>query len=221
MTLRIKGYKDKNYVRQFKCKFCGKVFIPNYRISKKKTLHFCSKSCKAKFQETTVANKIWSRKSLENKIKSLIKQELRYLTRKEIEMMLRISSGTISKYKVSIIKINKELGYTKPKSLFEQKVAKQLKTIFPKLNIIREKIFKDCLSPKGYPLRFDFYIKDLNILVEADGFQHYNKNNPYYSYYYKQCDCIKDNYALEKGIKLIRIKYKPIVNKKYIKSHFE
>lgn len=36
----------------------------------------------------------------------------------------------------------------------------------------REKIFKDCLSPKGHPFRFDFYV-DNKYLIEYDGEQHF------------------------------------------------
>ena len=40
------------------------------------------------------------------------------------------------------------------------------------ISYIREYSFKDCLSKKGFLLRFDFYLPDYNCCIEVDGRQH-------------------------------------------------
>jgi len=60
--------------------------------------------------------------------------------------------------------------------------------------------------------RFDFYLKDLNTVIEYDGRQHFEKDN-----YFggeegfiktQERDKIKNNYCLENNINLIRLSYK-------------
>lgn len=78
----------------------------------------------------------------------------------------------------------------------------------------KEKIFKDCRYLR--PLKFDYYLPELNIIIEADGKQHEEpvcfggmtleqaQENLKTS---KIRDSIKDNYCLEHGLKLVRIPY--------------
>lgn len=40
------------------------------------------------------------------------------------------------------------------------------------ISYIREYSFKDCLSNKGFLLRFDFYLPEYNCCIEVDGRQH-------------------------------------------------
>ena len=40
-------------------------------------------------------------------------------------------------------------------------------------------MFEDCINI--FPLPFDFYLVDLNILIEYDGIQHFDKNSLFYS----------------------------------------
>lgn len=77
-----------------------------------------------------------------------------------------------------------------------------------------EKTFED-LKHKGF-LRFDFYLPEYNLLIEYDGKQHFEPvdfsgNNPELAIknfkLRKKRDALKDNYAKDKGIKLLRIPY--------------
>ena len=63
----------------------------------------------------------------------------------------------------------------------------------------------------SHPLRFDFFLPHKNIIIEYDGIQHFNskdffggeeafKNT-------KHKDKLKNNFAKEKGIKMVRIPY--------------
>lgn len=75
-----------------------------------------------------------------------------------------------------------------------------------------EKQFNDCRYK--YPLRFDFYLPDYNVVIEYDGKQHFEpvrftiSQNPDDVFKEIQIrDKIKDNYCCQHSIKLIRIKY--------------
>ena len=74
-------------------------------------------------------------------------------------------------------------------------------------------------------LRFDFYIKELNVCIEFQGIQHYKPINYFggESRYNSQVkkDNIKVNFCNENNIKLIRIPYFEIDNiEKILKSAF-
>ncbi len=199
--------------RVFVCKYCGRKFSPSYNIKKKQVLHFCSKSCKTKFQRQGFYNKT----QLEHAIKKVIREAGRYLATSEILEKLKISSKTLTKFNVSILSLNRELGMRKPKSMFEFLVGEYLSEIIPDLEY--EKTFDTCISCKGYLLRFDFYSPSLNLLIEADGKQHKYRKNPWYSKELNLNDTIKDTWTKKNGIELIRIPYgNGKVNREHIHS---
>lgn len=106
-------------------------------------------------------------------------------------------------------------------SLYEQKIISWFK--LNNIKYQRQKKFKEC---RNYlPLPFDFYIKDLNILVEADGEGHYYPCN------FNKCsneqaiksfnttqhnDKIKTKFCEDNNIKLIRIPYWEFKDNTYI-----
>ena len=69
----------------------------------------------------------------------------------------------------------------------------------------KEKSFPDLYVIN--PLRYDYYIKDLNLLIEFDDYSHYRE------YIYNEMkegqrrDIMKSNYAEDRGIHLIRFPY--------------
>lgn len=73
--------------------------------------------------------------------------------------------------------------------------------------------FKNCRNPAtGYILRFDFYLPDLNILIEFDGWHHF-EDTPFGNYKdINYRDEIKNTYAIEHNTDIIRIHYKNINN---------
>jgi very-short-patch-repair endonuclease len=73
----------------------------------------------------------------------------------------------------------------------------------------RQKTFDDCINPiTSSHLYFDFFIEN-KLLVEIDGEQHYDKSNPWYREGYDQ---IKDNWAKQHNLSLIRIKTNELNN---------
>ena len=91
----------------------------------------------------------------------------------------------------------------------ESKGEKRIKEILTKYNIKfeQEKKFDNCTNKRHLP--FDFYLIELNSLIEFDGAQHFKevalwgeKLN-----YIKLCDSIKNKFAKENNISLLRIRY--------------
>ena len=72
----------------------------------------------------------------------------------------------------------------------------------------KEKTFEGLVSAKGGYLRYDFYLPKYNLLIEYDGEQHYNDVGPYFDYEsLRNNDQLKNKYAKEKRIHLLRIPY--------------
>ena len=78
----------------------------------------------------------------------------------------------------------------------------------------RNKTFPKCISPAGWPLKYDFFIPSKNLLIEYDGKQHFSESKiGYYTTnktdltYTRKKDRIKTRFAADNGIKLLRIPY--------------
>ena len=99
-------------------------------------------------------------------------------------------------------------------SLGERIISNYLKS--KNIEFIRQKKFKDCVYLTYLP--FDFYLPELNILIEYDGIQHFQPmkmfggEEEFNKVQIK--DKIKSKFCVDYGIKLIRISYKDnIINK--------
>ena len=104
------------------------------------------------------------------------------------------------------------------KSRGETIIAKILKD--NNINFAREYKFMDLKSENNVPYRFDFAVfsfdNKLDYLIEFDGRQHYESVEYWggedYLKYLQQCDKIKNNYAKQNNIKMIRIPYYELDN---------
>ena len=93
------------------------------------------------------------------------------------------------------------------------------------INFITQKEFSDCKNI--LPLKFDFYLPDLNIIIECQGKQHYEPVQIFggeerFKTQLK-CDEIKKEWCRNNNIKLIEISYTDYgrINKEYIKKLIE
>ena len=95
-------------------------------------------------------------------------------------------------------------------SLGEKKIRHYLEK--HNIRFIPEYWFSDCRDVK--PLPFDFYLPDLNVLIEFDGRQHYEASEYFHHGIEKITyhDKIKTQYCKQKGFELIRIPYTHINN---------
>lgn len=81
------------------------------------------------------------------------------------------------------------------------------------ISFIPEYSFKNLVSPKGNPLRFDFCILKDNkpyYFIECDGLQHINNNQSWPNFDYETLkihDKIKETYLQDNNFPLIRIPY--------------
>ena len=84
------------------------------------------------------------------------------------------------------------------------------------ISYVYQKLFFDCRSPKGYPLKFDFFVPKNKIIIEYDGKQHFYSGQFMRGQYltteadldYSRIkDKIKDDYCHTNNFKLIRIPY--------------
>ena len=76
----------------------------------------------------------------------------------------------------------------------------------------KQKTFENLKSAKNYPYRYDFYLPEYNRLIEFDGEQHYSFHNTGWATKEKfiqvqRSDQIKNEYAKNQGIDLVRIPY--------------
>ncbi len=98
-------------------------------------------------------------------------------------------------------------------SSYELKIINFLKK--KKIKYIQQYRFEDCKLFK--PLPFDFYLPEYNVCIEVDGEQHFARKMQTEKEFEdtKKRDKIKDEYCKDNGIKLIRIPYWEMNNKKY------
>ena len=152
-----------------------------------------------------------TRARLEETVRSYIGSRGCYTGVTTVMRDLNISFDAVREhYKLDIADINRQLGYRDTKSSwFEQTAYNELMQLFDAERVSREHTFSDCLSSKNFPLRFDFYIPSIKLLVEIDGTQHVDQTNPYYKTETSRNDSIKDAYASEHGYELIRIPTMP------------
>ena len=66
-----------------------------------------------------------------------------------------------------------------------------------------QKTFQDLLSKNNFPLRYDFYLPEYNILIEYHGPQHFDPNDKLYKEDSILRDKTKFNYAKSQGISIL------------------
>lgn len=189
------------------CNHCGETYSLVYKDkhgynSILKTV-FCSKSCAVSHKRGKTTSEI------KHQAISFIKDQGVYCTTGELCKGINTSSKTIVKHNLKISDLNAEAGMFKPKSKFQDEVGQVLFKNFEHVEL--EKTFDGLTGVKGHPLRVDFYIPEINTVVEADGSQHKDPKHPWREWdngTVQQYDEIKNKYFLENGIKVVRIPYK-------------
>lgn len=91
-------------------------------------------------------------------------------------------------------------------SQFESSVYALLLEFFKPNDIVYQKTFAECRTKRLLP--FDFYIKSINLIVEADGTQHYADGKAGWGDRCRTTDAIKNKFCCENGIALLRIRFR-------------
>ncbi len=161
-----------------------------------------------------------SKDTMENTLVDLIKTKNRYVTRDELADHLGISGSLLSFHGIKVDEVNLDHGFISSGRGFEFKVLDILKMIFINHTFELQKTFSDCRTSNDSRscLRFDIYSPSLNLLVETDGPQHYDNTHPWYSDELVSRDIMKNKWAEQKDILLIRIKYDPNLTKEHVLS---
>jgi hypothetical protein len=150
-----------------------------------------------------------TKEQLIDEAKNFINETGRYCTKPEICTGTAHSCKSFVKRGISFTELNEEAGFKKPKSVFQEKVGEFLREEFP--DLVEEKTFDGLVGKTGHPLRVDFYIPEINCVVEADGSQHSDPNHPWREWNngtVKEYDKIKDKFFRKNGIRFYRVPYK-------------
>lgn len=156
------------------------------------------------------------KQSLMGSILIIIEKSEKVLSVDEMCITLGIERHKLHRLGIYLYEIYESLGIKPPYSFFENKVYEYLVSIFPTEVIERQKTFEGLKSKNK--LRYDFYIPSINLLVEADGPQHYDINHWHYNNSTLQRDELKNRYALKNGINLVRIRYEPRLSLDHVKN---
>lgn len=163
-----------------------------------------------------------TKEGLEKIARLLIRKAGRYVGGREICKDLRVGSASFARQGISITDLNAAEGFKSPYSIFQLAVESVLRSRFSR--VLTEHTFDECKSPRGFFLRFDFFVPEINLLIEADGLQHdveRFKDTSYYTdaKYRQKCDKIKDHFARDRGIPFVRIPYSGKVTEDYVMSY--
>ena len=127
---------------------------------------------------------------------------IKWLCQCECGNIVEVSSSNLRRKKEGTV----SCGCKKSKG--EYKIAQLLMQL--QIPFITQKRFDSCIFPKtNRQLVFDFYLPELNILIEYDGEQHFQKvKNDFFNYEeLQERDNFKNEWCKKEGIKLIRIPY--------------
>lgn len=198
------------------CIVCGKEFQP---CARRPDARFCSRKCQGHYINDTGQGPKHNDKELKERIINYFKLKGIPMSAGTFAKEIGISLKAVYGRKWSLIELAKEAGISEPYipkniSKFEKFIYEILCEMFNKSDIYTQKSFKDCKNKNR--LRFDFYIKSLNLIIEADGPQHFK----YCSWFTDphENDNIKNSYCKQRHIHIFRIRYRKYINKSLLKE---
>jgi predicted Zn-ribbon and HTH transcriptional regulator len=131
-----------------------------------------------------------------------------YVNSKTKHLFRHNNCGTVFSKKWEKFKVGQRCPNCNKKGM-ESGASRFVRDIFDHLNIEyeKEKRFTDCINPKtGSQLPFDYYLPEIDTLIEIDGEQHERASFSKYAHEsILERDRLKDTYAKENGIELVRI----------------
>lgn len=219
----------KRYIYEGICKECGKFYTPSYVNSNgcvySMKTDFCSKKCAAAFNAQRGIGAIQvdrGRDALLEEALEFMRSKGSYCTLVELSKAINVSSKTLTKHKIRVRDLNRELNYVRKSSQFQNQVKRHLDTLFEGIEC--EVGFEGLVGNTGYPLRVDFYIPSLNLVIEADGAQHSNPDHIWANWAtgsVQEYDLKKDTYFKINNINLVRIPYRRNVTLSFVKEYLK
>lgn len=187
--------------QKFTCMQCGKVFSPLFYASTPRK--FCSDECSAAWHTGYERGKFHSREELYAAMQQAVLSSGHYLAQAKLLRATHCCYETMRKFDISPVEINYSVGMLPERNSAELTAYYILKKHLPDLR--SDHVFYDCLSPKGNVLRYDLYSQDKNLLIEIDGAHHDWDTKQEGLQLVQECDRIKDAYANEHGINMVRV----------------
>ncbi|GAA5497472.1 hypothetical protein Rhal01_03668 [Rubritalea halochordaticola] len=190
------------------CAWCGRTNFPHVNTH----ATYCSLKCSSKaLHANGKGNKVDKPKAINKLIKAIL--DARYTpTLEDVCYTAEVSETWVREQGLDIENLFKMAG-REPSCSFESKFEEMVYYALLDLGIEDKDIQRqkkyDGLRGIRNSLRFDFHIRNINILIEADGEQHNpGKEHPIFETEASQKnDALKNAYAKEQGIPLIRIPY--------------
>lgn len=143
---------------------------------------------------------------LAEKFRDYIFNSDHYVTQYELCKVFDVKPSLLTKSGIDTVQLNSTNGKSPSYSWFEDTLHEVLLEL-GFTTIIRQKMFEDCRSKKGRMLRFDFYIENLSLLIEADGSQHWDETHFFHTQTQVDNDLLKQDYCSTKGLLLLRVTY--------------
>jgi hypothetical protein len=208
------------------CEYCGieysNIYTTTGKYKSEYTIptRFCSKKCALEVNSGCIIPLI-DRSTLEQKCLDFISSQGRYCTGSEIRRASGSSSKTFIKLGIKTSELNALSGFEKPFSVFQTRVGDILRNYFDP--VLEEYRFRELCGRNNVPLRFDFYLPNESIVVEADGEYHIDPDH------YWSVNCVssivdrdnkKEEFCIKNNLRLIRIPYSRIVNPAIVMSYF-
>lgn len=195
------------------CVVCGKKFTP----VKKTKCKTCSRKCQGLYVQNSGKGIKYNDAELKDRIIKYLKEKGTPTSLEELGSALGgITHKVFSARGWKLTDLITEAGILDPKlpkntSIFERSVYDVLKRVLPENTPIQlQKTFDGCVGVKNVKLRFDFFLPTYNLLIEADGSQHYSTQNDSYFTHNKELrlnDIIKNKFCYDNNIALLRIQY--------------
>lgn len=199
---------------QSTCIVCGKEFLPKKRNTKCKT---CSRHCQSLYVQNSGQGIKYSDEYLKDKLIECLKDGSLPPSLELLCKDLGVTRKVLTARGISVLDAAKIAGINitdwQPylASAFELFIYNTLREIAPEAEIVTQKTFEGLIGNKA-PLRFDFYLPSYNLLVEADGTQHYQLDNSLHTELLENYDFKKNIYARDNNINLLRIRYNVLKN---------
>lgn len=211
-------FKNSHKTCIFECDKCHHEFIaqPNKIITWKTFCPYCCpisrklcddvscEICLQKSFESVVTDLIWSKEN---------KTDKRQIAKGSKQVIILECNICKNKFSTSPCYVIKGSGCPHCINKTETKLLKHIESIYGSLTIIRQAKFDWCKNNNHLPL--DFLIKELNIIIELDGLQHFEQVSNWQSpELTRKQDIYKMKLALKNDYTIIRILQDDVWNDK-------
>ena len=189
------------------CVQCREIFRP---CRARPNAKLCSHACRGRWMKANELGPSHNSGKLLEHFVAIIREHANCLSQEDLMELSGTTAKVLRARGWTMQSLYNAAGreYTPPElcSYLEDRVYHVLREIVCDLDIEFQKMLPGMVGVKGWPLRADFFVERLGLIVEADGPHHrYDKGGHYPVEYTQANDRNKDAYAAANGILLVRI----------------